>query len=298
MLNISYFVIVNKLPEDLPSQKRRELDYITQLLSSHKSVEIVILFGSYAKGTFVEDRYVEKGITYEYQSDYDLLVVTPHDDLKQNIKIETDLKQKLVERDLVKTPVSLIFHSIKHLNQSLSEGNYFFQDIKKEGIILHDTGRFQLQNARKLTRTEARQKAQDHFDQWFGSANEFMEFFELALKKDYLNKAAFELHQVVERYYATILLVYTDYRPKEHDLERLDLRVRNCDARFDVFPRSTKEETQLFEKLRSAYIDARYKMDEYEITRDELLTLANQVQTLRELTERLCFEKVEEIGHE
>ncbi|MEO9802260.1 MAG: nucleotidyltransferase domain-containing protein [Reichenbachiella sp.] len=123
---------MNKLPENLPQHKRKELDQITHLLTTNKAVEMLILFGSYAKGTFVEDRYVEKGITYEYQSDYDLLVVTTHDDLKQSIQIETELKQKLIERSLIKTPVSLIFHSIKHLNQSLSEGNYFFQTSKKK----------------------------------------------------------------------------------------------------------------------------------------------------------------------
>ncbi|MEO9803276.1 MAG: HEPN domain-containing protein [Reichenbachiella sp.] len=294
---------MNKLPENLPQQKQRELDKITHLLMAQKAVEMVILFGSYAKGTFVEDRYVEKGITYEYLSDYDLLVVTTHDDLKQNYKIETELKQKLVERSLVKTPISLIFHSIKHLNQSLSEGSYFFQDIKKEGIFLYDSGQFQLQNPKKLSPAEARQKGQDYFDQWFKSANTFYEDYEHNYSKIdqdtvYLGKAAFMLHQATERYYTTILLMYTDYRPKEHDLERLDLRVRNCDARFDVFPRSTKEETRLFEKLRSAYVDARYKMDEYQITEAELLTLANHVQSLRELTEKLCLEKVERIGGE
>lgn len=223
-------------------------------------------------------------------------MVTTHDDLVQNIKIETELKQKLVERSLVKTPISLIFHSIKHLNQSLSEGNYFFQDIKKEGIFLYDSDRFQLQNPRKLSPAEAQQKAQDYFDQWYTSANEFLEFFELAFQKDYFNKAAFELHQAVERYHTTILLIYTDYRPKSHDLERLDLRVRNCDARFDVFPRGTAEETRLFEKLRSAYIDARYKMDEYQVTREELLALAKQVKALQAITEKLCLEKIQQVG--
>lgn len=58
-------MVVNKIPKNLPQQKQRELDQITHLLTAHKGVEMVILFGSYAKGTSVEDRYVEKGITYE-----------------------------------------------------------------------------------------------------------------------------------------------------------------------------------------------------------------------------------------
>lgn len=37
---------------------------------------MIILFGSYARGKYVEDRYISQGITYEYISDYDFLVVT------------------------------------------------------------------------------------------------------------------------------------------------------------------------------------------------------------------------------
>ncbi len=257
---------------------------------------MVILFGSYARGEYVEDTYVEKGILYEYKSDYDLLVVTLHDDLKCHLKIETKVNEVLRDTGIVKTPVSLIFHSGKHLNQSLMQGNYFFKDIKKEGIVLYDTGKVHLQNPKKLTAEEAREKAQGYFDQWYESANSFLIDFQHGMDRNDYHKAAFELHQATERYYTTILLVYTDYRPKEHDLERLDLRVKNCDPRFAVFPHSTDEEKRLFELLRRAYVDARYKMDEYSISKEELDYLAEKVGQLKGLTEKLCKEKIGQIG--
>ena len=37
---------------------------------------MLILFGSYARGDWVNDRYVEGDVVYSYQSDFDLLVVT------------------------------------------------------------------------------------------------------------------------------------------------------------------------------------------------------------------------------
>ncbi len=256
---------------------------------------MVILFGSYARGEYVEDTYVEKGILYEYKSDYDLLVVTLHDDLKCHLKIETKVNEVLRDTGIVKTPVSLIFHSGKHLNQSLMQGNYFFKDIKKEGIVLYDTGKVHLQNPKKLTAEEARQKAQGYFDQWYTNGNNAFKKYQFSFDQILLNEAAFDLHQATERYYTTILLVYTDYRPKEHDLERLDLRVKNCDPRFAVFPHSTDEEKRLFELLRRAYVDARYKMDEYSISKEELDYLAEKVERLKGLTERLCKEKIEGI---
>ena len=302
-LIIYYFTPVNEALQKLPHTKQGELQRITDLLSASKEVEMVILFGSYARGEYVEDVYVEKGILYEYKSDYDLLVVTRHDDLVANIKLETQANQTLWNTGRVKTPISLIFHSSKHLNQALREGNYFFQDIKKEGIVLYDTGKVRLQNPKKLTAEEARKKAQEYFDQWFESASVFYEDFKYNFAKPgkrraYLNMAAFMLHQATERYYTTILLVYTDYRPKEHDLERLDLRVKNCDPRFGVFPQGTKEEKRLFELLRRAYVDARYKMDEYSISKEELDYLADKVEKLKEVTKRLCMDKIRKITKE
>ena len=69
-----------------------------------------------------------------------------------------------------------------------------------------------------------------------------------------------------------------------------------CDKRFDVFPQTTDEEKRRFELLKRAYIDARYKMDEYAITKEELSYLAERVNELKNLTETICLAKIGEIG--
>ena len=183
----------------LPKSKQDELQLLAQELSAHKLVEMVILFGSYARGNWVEDQYVEKGITYEYRSDFDILVMLTHEDFKQKFRIEDKVKAELVTTGKVTTPVSLIFHGIKQLNASLTMGNYFFKDIKEEGIVLYDSEKFKLAQPKKLTPEQYRQKAQDHFDQWFESANHFLDDFNSNLEKERFPKAAFELHQATER---------------------------------------------------------------------------------------------------
>ena len=129
---------MNKTIDKLPQSKQEELNLLTELLSNFKEVEMVILFGSYVRGNWTEDQYIEKGITYEYRSDYDILVVLTHEDLKQKFRIEDKVKAELTNTGKVKTPVSLIFHGIKHLNKALTIGNYFFKDIKEEGKVLYD----------------------------------------------------------------------------------------------------------------------------------------------------------------
>ena len=71
-----------------------------------------------------------------------------------------------------------------------------------------------------------------------------------------------------------------------------------CDKRFAIFPQTTDEEKRLFELLKRAYIDTRYKMDEYTITKSELEYLADKVNRLKELTDRICREKIQSIGLE
>ena len=127
-----------------------------------------------------------------------------HDNLKAHLCIETKVNEVLRDTGIIKTLISLIFHSGKHLNQSLREGNYFFKDIKKEGIVLYDTGRVRLSNFKKLTAEETRQKAQDYFDQWYIRGIEFLETFEFEMGKERFHNAAFLLHQVTERYYTLI----------------------------------------------------------------------------------------------
>ena len=293
---ILYFITVKEVLDKLPQSKQEELNLLTEVLSACKGVEMVILFGSYARGNWTEERYVEKGITYEYRSDYDILVVLTHEDLKQQFRIEDKVKAELTNNGKVKTPVSLIFHGIKHLNNALTIGNYFFKDIKEEGGVLYDSEKFKLATPKKLTAEQYQKKARDYFHQWFKSANGFMKQFKYALSDNEFNIAAFQLHQATERYYTTILLVFTDYRPKDHNLETLGIKVEMCDKRFVVFPQTTDEEKRLFELLKNAYIDARYKMDEYSISKEELEYLSGKVNLLKELTEQICKDKINQIG--
>ena len=59
-----------------------------------------------------------------------------------------------------------------------------------------------------------------------------------------------------------------------------------------VFPLDATENKRLFKLLRNAYVDARYKPG-YIIMEKELSKLANQVNDLKNLCEKLCHEKIE-----
>jgi HEPN domain-containing protein len=178
----------------------------------------------------------------------------------------------------------------------LEYGNYFFADIKKEGIVLFDSGRYKLSDAVDLSPKEQQAKMTENFKQWFDSGNGFFEQHQFALGKENLHIAAFELHQTAERYYTAILLTFTDYRPKEHDLESLNVKAIAADERFsEAFPLSTQEEKDRFRLLVRAYVDARYRMNQYHITATDLAYLGKRVFVLKGLCEKICKEKIRKV---
>lgn len=128
----------------LPQHKQAELKAIGgALIPRYGEVEMIILFGSYARGKQVEDKYEDKGIIYEYKSDYDLLIILSKNQQANNDTLMQSITGKLEELDLP-TPVNPIFHSIEFINAELRDGNYFFDEIKQDGILLFTTNRYQL----------------------------------------------------------------------------------------------------------------------------------------------------------
>ncbi|WP_342278325.1 hypothetical protein [Candidatus Tisiphia endosymbiont of Myopa tessellatipennis] len=69
--------------------------------------------------------------------------------------------------------VTLVLESIKTVNSQLEKGHYFFSDIKKEGILLYDSGEFQLAEAKNLPWQEQRQIAKEDYEYWFARGKGF-----------------------------------------------------------------------------------------------------------------------------
>jgi HEPN domain-containing protein/predicted nucleotidyltransferase len=277
----------------LPKHKRDELKLVAEIiLEECPTVLMVILFGSYARGDWVEDTYVEDGITYEYASDFDILVVV------RSVKIVNSTNtwrraEARARRFPVRTWTNLIVESIETVNNALARGHYFFTDIQKEGIVLYDTGEFELARRRELNPKERKGQAKAHFEEWFTSAKDFYTSFEFNLKRRKYKVAAFLLHQATERFYDAILLVFTNYRPKIHDLEKLRHMAAGHDPAFlTVFPQATEEQKKCFDLLRRAYVEARYN-PRYRITKSQLEYLAERVRKLQRLTKRICQARIE-----
>ena len=278
----------------LPEHKQAELKAIKEaLIPRYSEIEMILLFGSYARGNWVEDKYIEKGIAYEYKSDYDLLIICSKNSQANADTFIQSVTGKLEELNLP-TPVNPIFHGIEFVNHELREGNYFFDDIKEYGILLFTTSRYQLESKREMSAEEIQGKAQHYFDSWFASAEDFFLGYKDFYNRESYKTSAFMLHQATERYYGALQLVFTGYKPKTHDIEILGKLAKALDMEFGkVFPKATVQERQRFTLLKKAYVDARYNMD-YKISKEDLDYLSQRVQLLRTLTEETCKQKIKD----
>jgi predicted nucleotidyltransferase/HEPN domain-containing protein len=276
----------------LPKTKQDQLKALTQIILDKVPAEMIILFGSYARGDWVED-YQEK---YEYVSDFDILIVTKDKNSAKQVKKSRELDKELMANEKI-TRTSIIYHSIGFVNDKIERNYYFFVDILKEGVMLFNSGKFTLSEPKDLNATQRIEKSTEEFEHWFESANLFFEAFEIFFhkgdnRKAYYSNAAFQLHQATERYYAAILLVFTDYKPRIHDIEILGNQVEKLNTNFaTVFPKTTAEEERLFILLKKAYIDARYNKN-FKIEKEELEYLGSRVTLLKDLTERICRERI------
>lgn len=278
----------------LPKEKQKEILEILEIIKEEAKPEKVILFGSHTSNNWVEDEYVEDGITFSYISDYDFLVVTSKTHEKEHAII-SHIENRT---EHIKNVVSPIVHDIGYINEGLRFGQYFFTDIIREGILLYDTENVQFDKPKHLSPKEEQEKAQGYFDIWYPQGVEFLDISRFAQSKESLRMGAFQLHQATECFYNTALLVFTGYKPKTHNLQKLRNYAKHISLElYQIFrtPASDEQEYHLFDLLKRGYIDARYKLD-YNITAEELKILIEKVTKMQEVVAQICAEKIENLG--
>lgn len=293
--------------DHLPPAKRRELELVVKLIFEEfgdavalaqqpwkKQARIlkIILFGSYARGGWVEEPHTAKG----YRSDFDLLIIVNHEKLLDRgaywSKVDERLIREVDVTGALRTPVNFIVHTLGEVNDALSQGRYFFTDIVREGIAIYQAGDEELAQPQSKSALEALSFAQEYARDWLGSAEEFLDNYRFNLAQGRTNNAAFQLHQAAERMYHGLLLTLTFYTPHTHRLSALRSMAEQADRRLvAVWPRETRSDRSRFEKLKDAYIKARYSKH-YEIGADDLAWLGDRVEELANIVAVICRERI------
>lgn len=283
----------------LPKDKQEDLNFLVkEILKRLPQTEFIILYGSYARGNYVRRslRIEDGGIPTVKISDYDIYVITSGINSK---KVETVLDNvediffagKDFDRD---TPVEFINDDIKMLNKYLEEGRYFYTQIKQEGVVLYNSGKYKLARCRKLNFAEIKEQAQEYFNEKLNEANEFLVDTINAYNRENYKRASFYLHQACENYYYAIRLTFALRNNKQHNLSKLSSSTkRYSEDLVTVFPQDTLEEKRLFILLKAAYVEARYN-PYFVVTKEDIDELVPKVELLRNITIRICDMRIKE----
>jgi predicted nucleotidyltransferase/HEPN domain-containing protein len=293
--------------DHLPPHKQRELERVVEIIfeefedalalatqgwKKKGRISKIILYGSYARGGWVDEPHTAKG----YQSDYDLLIIVNDKRLTDRAdywsKLDDRLIRELSVTKTLRTPVNFIVHSLDEVNGGLREGRYFFMDVARDGIALYEAEDSELAEPQPKTPHAALEMAREYFEEWLPSALKFKKAADFLIGEDGLKEAAFSLHQATERMYHCALLVCSFYSPHVHNLVFLRTQAERLDARLiDAWPRETKADRARFEKLKEAYIKARYSKH-YSISEEELAWLGERVADLAAIVELVCCERI------
>lgn len=245
----------------------------------------IVLYGSYARGDWVDDP------VGGYKSDYDILIVV-NDERLTDFEFWSAADDRLM-RDVtihktLSAPVNFIVHTLTDVNQQLVRGRPFFIDIARHGLPLYEAEGFPFEQSRDLLPEDAREESRKHFAEWFSTAEEFLAGAEFHRGRGSPKVAAFNYHQATERFYHCTLLVLTLYSPKSHRLNFLRSHAEEVAPELvEAWPRADKFSRRCFELLREAYVNARYS-PHYAITAEELTWIGKRVTVLEELVRKVC----------
>jgi predicted nucleotidyltransferase/HEPN domain-containing protein len=295
--------------DHLPLPKQHELERVVEIIfdefreatehatGRRKGARIlkVILFGSYARGDWVDAPLSAN----HYKSDYDLLIIVNRKELADRATYWAKAEERLIREYMIektmRTPVNFIVHTLEQVNDGLAHGRVFFMEVAREGIALYAADERELHKPKPRTPNEALAMAKDYYEEWFPAAMKRYDIAEFDIEKGYLKDAAFDMHQAAERLYACLLLVVQNYSPYNHNIAFLRTQAERLDRRMiDIWPMGTRKERAMFQKLKEAYVKARYSKH-YRISEEELNWLGERVEVLGRVVHQICTERIAEL---
>ena len=282
----------------LPKKNREDLKYLVELILDKIPVcEMIILYGSYARGTYVSyDEREEFGIPTSFKSDYDILVINSawsYDKIENKLASVRNIYDKRGDHRY-RVPVQFIHDSIKKVNEDLKYSRYFYTELKRDGIMLYNRGKDKLARRKPLKFGEIKKQGEEYFGEKYAKARLFMEQAVFMYDKEEYVMSSFNLHQACENLFNAIMLTFTLKNDKEHNLEELFKASRGyAPELIRVFPVGDEEEERLFKILVCSYIEARYN-PEFKVSREDVEDLMVKVEKFEEVTKQVCERRIKE----
>lgn len=293
----------------LPIAKQRELDRVVEMLfqgfreatqdatGRRKSARIlkVILFGSYARGDWVDAPFDAN----QFTSDYDILVIVNQKELTDGALYWEETDQRLFDayqvEKIIRTPVNFIVHTLQQVNDGLSHGRPLFTEIAKDGVILYQSDDRPLAKPMPKTPEQAYLMSKEYFEDLFPAAMRRFALAKISHERSWFSDAAFDFHQTCELLYKCVLATMTLYVPRSTNIVFLRSMSEGLDrGLFEAWPRGTHANRAMFQKLKDGYRKGKYSRH-FEISPTELEWIIGKIEILGALVHDACSQHISKL---
>jgi len=222
------------------------------------------------------------GAATEFTDRMFLLVLTSRD--------ETETAQSLncLIEDSCKpvAKVTALCHYTTALTTALENNSRFFHQATHCPVV-YLSGDFILPFAKPIERIAANESASFKWNYWLQQGKDFLKGADFYLRQENANASLFSLHQCAECVLIALIRGVNGYGTTNHNLSRL-LAVTQMFTNdlADVFELHDKDKATLFENLKQAYFNVRYK-DGYKADIAIVQALFSTVQHLLEVAEKV-----------
>lgn len=267
------------------SQQER-LQQIVTIIRAASDVEIVVLI-SYSSITRINRSCFVPDSSSENL--YFAFLIITHSECIDN---ENAVQDVIENRCRKLASVTTIVHRMQYVKHLLQGRNTFISTLCREGIILYDAHREPLDDILYATDEKNQELiVTPRWKKWLETSESCLLGAQFFSEKGIFKMSAFMLHQAAEHSLVGLIQAYTGYRAGTHSLDKL-LRYSELFTTklTELFPRNTPEETEIFKRLNSAYIETRYRED-YVIADAEIAILSRRVNLLTKTIGELCEQK-------
>ncbi len=288
--------MLTNLPH-LPEAQRKQLAGLVTSIVKAVSPEKIICYG--CRNAIIRDWSCFLAVDGYHEATstvYDLLVITNANEKRADHEIIQMAEQ---QAEPFACRVTMIVHKLTSANEAIEKNSRFFTTLFHKGILLYNGNNQSLAvPTAELTAATVKSRIEKSWNKEFITAQRFYDTAGHCLSNGWYELCVFMLHQSVQHGCMALLKVFMGYRSETHNLTRLLALTENFSpAPAAIFPRITKEETELFNLLRHAYSDARYNED-YTVSADKAAILAARIKQLLTIAELLYCEKLNSLDKE
>ncbi|MDR6571029.1 HEPN domain-containing protein [Chitinophaga ginsengisegetis] len=231
-----------------------------------------------------------------FPTTFDLLILTTDTEKRP----EYELIQ-LIEQQAASLPceITCMVQKYAAFMEGLPAGYRFDTTVYRKAVPVYNNGKpLTADLTIELTKEEMKTRITTQWNRCFTTAQRFFKTATDCQQDNWPEQAVFNLHQAAQHTCMAILRGITGYRSTTHNLSRLLALIDNFSMEPSViFPRLTREETELFNLLNKAYSDARYKED-YTVSAEKAAILIDRIKELMSVAESLYQAKLQELDRE